>query len=387
MPLKFRRKLLLGKYAARVSTHPHHPVRQLLLRKQLLVRNPKNQALPFSVRVGELMSQMELSIHNIAIINVPETINNTENSVSSTLSQFNKNSLSNALWGQMFADLLMSYRGAYKVYCDGSVRRNTAGFGIWSEEFTLRGRLPDGSSILHAELMAIYSALLYLSRKNDEHRNALILTDSLSSVQCIRNPMNSRSSLPIKINSLLNAFTDRKVAIEWIPSHVDIAGNTEADELARTACDLQHITTTNYELHDLYGRIEKFCQSLWQKKWTSSGDSHQLLKPTVGDSVTVNMSRHRQIIATRLRLGTCRFTHSYLYSKTPKPQCYQCQEPITVKHILITCPLLRNQRSPLLQICEKQGIPFELMKLLAEDSTVMGDVVAFFEKIKTTAPI
>ena len=41
---------------------------------------------------------------------------------------------------------------------------------------------------------------------------------------------------------------------------------------------------------------------------------------------------------TRLRIGHTWTTHSYLLKKEDQPVCHTCDNPFTVKHILIECP-------------------------------------------------
>ena len=40
---------------------------------------------------------------------------------------------------------------------------------------------------------------------------------------------------------------------------------------------------------------------------------------------------------TRLRIGHTWITHSYLLKKEDQPFCHACDNPFTVKHILVEC--------------------------------------------------
>ena len=43
------------------------------------------------------------------------------------------------------------------------------------------------------------------------------------------------------------------------------------------------------------------------------------------------------MIITRLRIGHSHLTHSWLLAKEDAPECIQCNEYLTMKHILLDC--------------------------------------------------
>ena len=86
------------------------------------------------------------------------------------------------------------------------------------------------ASVFTAELFAIYIALQIAARYKE---CTVIFTDSLSSLKAIQCPQFSRHHLVYHINSLIRQLPQSKVAIEWVPSHIGIAGNEEADRVAK----------------------------------------------------------------------------------------------------------------------------------------------------------
>jgi len=44
-----------------------------------------------------------------------------------------------------------------------------------------------------------------------------------------------------------------------------------------------------------------------------------------------------QIIYNRLRIGYTRLTHSYLIDHADPPECTNCHQPLSVKHMLTEC--------------------------------------------------
>ena len=50
------------------------------------------------------------------------------------------------------------------------------------------------------------------------------------------------------------------------------------------------------------------------------------------------LTRRDEITIHRLRVGHTHLTHSYLLHKEDLPECEFCHVPLTVEHILISCP-------------------------------------------------
>ena len=44
-----------------------------------------------------------------------------------------------------------------------------------------------------------------------------------------------------------------------------------------------------------------------------------------------------EIVYNRLRIGHTRLTHSYLIDHTDPPECTNCRQQLSVKHILTEC--------------------------------------------------
>ena len=65
-----------------------------------------------------------------------------------------------------------------------------------------------------------------------------------------------------------------------------------------------------------------------------------LLRPNLKESLcntTQPLYRKQETVMTRLRIGHTWITHSYLLKKEDQPFCHACDNPFTVKHILVEC--------------------------------------------------
>lgn len=109
-------------------------------------------------------------------------------------------------------------------YTDASIDHTTQKAGAAFTTSTTTGifRLPDGSSPMQAESVAICQALLYAS--SFTRGPVSIYSDSQSAVQSLQKPHYSDNiCLLTKIFTLLQDLhaANRKVTLTWLPSHAD----------------------------------------------------------------------------------------------------------------------------------------------------------------------
>ena len=72
-----------------------------------------------------------------------------------------------------------------------------------------------------------------------------------------------------------------------------------------------------------------------------SGPVIYQIYPTIPSYSTLSSSslRKDQIIYNRFRIGHNRLTHSYLIEHTDPPKCTNCNQLLSIKHILTECTL------------------------------------------------
>jgi len=104
-------------------------------------------------------------------------------------------------------------------------------YSVTSETNTIKtGLLPHYSSVLSSELIAIHEAVKIALKIPGKHA---ICSDSLSALKSLTNP-NNHSYYPSTIKNLVsNHFP--KIILIWIPSHIGITGNENADKAAKEA--------------------------------------------------------------------------------------------------------------------------------------------------------
>ncbi|XP_070377151.1 uncharacterized protein [Dermacentor albipictus] len=141
---------------------------------------------------------------------------------------------------QTAASLLQERHGdLLHIFVDGSVIPETGSSTAACVAPALRKtklcRLPGHASSTAAELAGLHLAVHLLAEELPA-TPAAIFCDSKAAMFCLQNP--DRASLGVALlSSRLTAFQDAgcSVSLHWLPAHVGIPGNEEADTLAKSA--------------------------------------------------------------------------------------------------------------------------------------------------------
>ncbi|XP_023244783.1 uncharacterized protein LOC111642647 [Centruroides sculpturatus] len=261
-----------------------------------------------------------------------------------SLKQFPKETTPDYVYRQLFAEIQDRNRNLIPIYTDGSKSDNYVGLAFVCQDEIVAEQIAANSSIFSAELQAIYLALKYINRKG--HSCCVIYTDSVSALQALISYERSSHSIVIKIRKLICHLTTRNFFVKfcWVPGHVGIRGNEEADTAAKSASPSQH--TMRIEGGDLKLVVKKRLAERWQNVWNAQihNKLHEI-KPLV-ENWTHNRQydRRSEVILTRLRIGHTRLTHQYLLKGDDEPVCQHCNCAVSVKHIFCNCVAFDQSR-------------------------------------------
>lgn len=238
--------------------------------------------------------------------------------------------------------------------------------------------LSKNASIFTAECFALNLALDIIQNKPD--LNYFILTDSLSSIQALKN-----NKINTKVNPYIISIRRKYLEITqnnscnitfvWIPSHSGIMGNEEADFLAKQAA--QSITNSSALLPYTDFR-EKFSsnanlstknlvkvQGLRKGKIFFENFDNDKLKPWYH-----NINQPREFIAT---INRCRSNHYTLAASLGRIgiiescKCNCGCDIQDLNHVIWQCPIFDRQRINLIKSLMKlnEYPPFNITNFLA----------------------
>ncbi|KAL9874752.1 uncharacterized protein ACN427_013144 isoform 1-T3 [Glossina fuscipes fuscipes] len=192
----------------------------------------------------------------------------------------------------------------------------------------------ESTSTFTTESRAILHAA-NLAQKNK--LKTVIVIDSLSVLQTIRNPSTSRWSTINKLRNIITT-TDGKIKMFWVPSHIGLLGNEQADRAAKYAASAPLIIDDVMEklgLQKYIGRKvkEKIAEGNLQYYHQHYFSINPQLTPPL---YPTNVEKTKIQTYSRIRLGHTIATHQWILKKSSSPIC-SCGQTLTIKHILCDC--------------------------------------------------
>ena len=118
-----------------------------------------------------------------------------------------------------------------------------------------------------------------------------------------------------------------------VPSHVGIKGNIAA----KSALTL-NISDLKIPFTDFKHPINTFLHNKWQMSWNAAVfNKLHSIKPSLGEWQPNYRIDRKEVTLGRLRIGHTFITHSFWLKGEDWPFCIPCQEPFSVKHVLLDC--------------------------------------------------
>ncbi|XP_075543795.1 uncharacterized protein LOC142578279 [Dermacentor variabilis] len=246
--------------------------------------------------------------------------------------------------------------GNLQIYVDGSVMpdtgSSTAACVVPALRKSRQVRLPDHATSTAAEVAGLHLAVDLLAEELPA-TPVTIYCDSKAALLSLQRPERATFGVALLLTRLMALQkASCSVSLHWLPAHVGIPGNEEADALAKRAhhCVVPPglaVTANDFTSHRL-GRHLLACHP---DKRMSLGCPPRPL-PQRG------LARKETSLLLRLRIGCCwtgarRHRHGIIAS----PACASCGEPEALEHLLLACPAYLQQRDRLLQDFRRLGLP------------------------------
>ncbi|GFU38113.1 probable RNA-directed DNA polymerase from transposon X-element [Trichonephila clavipes] len=289
LPLDLRRRKLSLAYYFKILSVPSHPLQNVYMStsmKRLYDARPSN--------IRPFMDRMKLHISELDLPNV--------------------------LFQRVFAYHRSQYSRYSAIYTDGSKRADYVGCGVVIEDIMHGYRLDTSCSVFTAEAVAIYHALQLID--SNMPRKYCIYTDSMSVLEALENYNDRCHPVVCKILDITSRLYSKgfDIVFCWLPSHVGIIGNEQADSAAKSATT--HLPLA-VPLSDMKRVIMHHIFKIWQESWSQQLDNKlHSVKPVIGAWPVMPM-RRTDVKLTRLRIGHTRFTHRHLLFGERAPESLQ----------------------------------------------------------------
>ncbi|XP_045027831.1 uncharacterized protein LOC123471039 [Daphnia magna] len=261
-----------------------------------------------------------------------------------------------------------------KGYTDGSVSSLSTSCAYTFPEIKEQGAwyLTPGSNILTAELHGIFKALETCYHLDPGPTQVQIFTDSQSALMAIESAT-THSHNPI-IHDIWNLLHCLKNAgtythLTWIPSHIGIPGNEDADRLASNLADIPCTNKINNTL-TASELIEKYKRKWLAETLTELKHSDKTCLNSRDRLGVLEWHHHpiRNISITLHRLRSGHNKLNYFLSKLDmdvSPLCrHGCLELEDTKHVLTTCKLYYNLHAPIKQFFMENKLTWDVNTLI-----------------------
>lgn len=245
------------------------------------------------------------------------------------------------------------------------------------------------TSVYTVEMVAVLMALRWAERAQVERM--LICCDSASVLTSLRSfHSGSRQGLLYEILMCMTRCMNQGSIVRflWVPAHVGVGGNEEADALAKRALKKERVEMHRISKAEAKGIIWEKANQLWQARWDKEDKGrhfYQIQRSIKGQGVR-SSSRRDEIVWMRLRLGHCALNKTLkVIGRHQTGLCEECgEEEESVDHVLRWCRAYEEHGRKLRDKMRNVGIRgFELKDILSEGGgAALKMVVEFLKSIR-----
>lgn len=254
------------------------------------------------------------------------------------------------------AKIHQQLRGHLLMFTDGSVYRNppsaAAACRIPELGTTLQCRLPFPASSTAAELAGLHLAVDHLAA-NLPTQPVAILTDSRPALQALQHPEQAGVTVSLLLEKLLAVMAcGVTLSLHWLPSHVGIAGNEEADAAAKEAHRPAVPVSRAVAAGDFSReRLLHLLKAAHPDQRVANGKPPRPLREA-------SLERRELRLLLRLRTGSAwPAARKFCKGRCTSPDCSRCGSPETLEHILCFCPALDGPRDTMRRRYRHLGLP------------------------------
>ena len=344
-PLFIRREELGLRYMSRVLSSKINPNFKYV--KEPIDRAPNRPKLPkpFEVRLVDSAHKIGLHPPSVAELCPQKFPPWARPNISICPARGGKKCSSDVQLKANFLEHASRHADSVNIYTDGSKSASGVGCSVVTPDETIKKKLPTNASIFTAELLAVLSALKFIFFSSLSFSSYTIFTDSMSVLASLVSLFPCHHLVQEIQDWFCLLQNRRNISIKfcWVPSHVGIVGNEQADVAAKAATRLCHISSMGVPLPDFRNIIRFYCRDLWQDHWSNLSSNFKLksIRLSVLPWSHCQADRRSSIVLTRLRIGHTFITHKYLMASGRErqvPLCSTCHVELNVKHILVQCP-------------------------------------------------
>ena len=241
------------------------------------------------------------------------------------------------------------------IFTDGSAGLDGVGaaFVVPAHKYSKRFQLPQ-VSIFTAELSAVLMALFYIRSKSHIDKWC-IFSDSKSVLEALqKDGASSREDYVKATLCLLSDLRKRgtEVTLQWIPAHVGIRGNEEADAEAKKGARGEGSVSLDLALSysDIACRIKRQAWKKRERDFRKVAAERQPLDPTLPSKKGIFFPDQPLAVAHAMH----RLRNNAWRGRFLNLNC-GCGAPLSPQHVMFDCPRYADHFSPLMELVGREG--------------------------------
>nr|XP_029719608.1 uncharacterized protein LOC115261838 [Aedes albopictus] len=280
-----------------------------------------------------------------------------DNIVKTTLSndQPKKDNANPTIWRALFRNAMeTTYKQHHKVYTDASKTPSGTAFAVYDEtdSSVIHEGINNNFTITNAELLGILKAVELIKSKG--YTKSVILTDSRSACDMLLNEKCFEENyLLAEIYKELCGVRASSIQIQWIPSHMGIAGNERADQEAVSKTNEPQSFFNGITMSDALILSSREVWDNWTTKYqeqsSEKGKWHYKIQQRPNKKIwskDLVLNPDDIKVLNRIRSGHCLTKdrkHQWGWEDTD--QCEWCETTEDLRHILYDCPRYNQSRA------------------------------------------
>jgi ribonuclease HI len=243
-------------------------------------------------------------------------------------------------------------------------------------------RISDCLSVYTGEMFAIIMAIRWI--REVKISKAVICSDCSSALISLKE-MKSETRQDMVIEIIQELYSIKQDSLEvqflWVPAHIGLRGNEEADALAKKATEREIVDIQIlFSRSEIKSIIKKNIMKKWQLYWDNEikGRHMYQIQSTVGKGRISGRRRYEENMITRLRLGHTRLNSTlHLISKHPTGLCEVCEVSETIEHVLMKCRRYNVERKELKEKLNNIGVKFTILNVLKSDRSIINLMIEY----------
>lgn len=235
----------------------------------------------------------------------------------------------------------------------------------------------------------------YIKNSTTQHRKYIICSDSLSVITTINslNALHRTSPIILQIRKNIIELESEGYVIQllWIPAHIGISGNEQADYHAKRAIlDESAKRIDKIPASDMFTYGKEYIRNKWVESWKRYREQHNSTYTRITAELSnkpwfkkLKLSREQISIIIRLKTGHCSSKqHLFRLGIIDNDICECKQDTESADHIIFSCQLNRFKENR--KILEnkldkmKSPRPRSIQNLLATNSIEIFKIIVEF---------